>query len=226
MSLLLFRDPVPYRKPDSDLRKNEVLTGLFDLPITGAFSPDSHEKLRTHQAGHQSRDAPMLPDRPLLVKCDHCHTLVWINEQVKVGEIGPWEPEDDVTIRFPDARLGSTPVLQDYACFLEAGISNKQEQFHLRLRVWWAGNDSRRESRKSTPLDSFETENFRALLALLDEAEENDRIMKAEALRELGEFATAEELLNFKFEDEQIQTVDLIRELIKKRITTVAEIKC
>ena len=171
------------------------------------------------------RDAPMLPNRSLLLKCNHCDNLVWINEQAELGETGPWEPEADVTLRFPDARPPSTPTLQEYADFLKAGMSNKKKEFYVRLRLWWAGNDDRRESEQPTPLDSFEIENLRAFLALLDEAEEDDRLMKAEALRELGEFAKAEELLDFKFDEEMTHAVDVIRELIKNRVATVAEIK-
>ena len=29
----------------------------------------------------------MLPDRPSLVKCPHCKTLIWIGEQKQVGEV-------------------------------------------------------------------------------------------------------------------------------------------
>ena len=47
----------------------------------------------------------------------------------------------------------------------------------------------------------------------------------AEALRELGEFAKAEELLDFKFDEEMTHAVDVIRELIRNRVTTVTEIK-
>ena len=71
----------------------------------------------------------------------------------------------------------------------------------------------------------FETENLRSFVTLLDEAEENNRIMKAEALRELGEFADAEELLATKFEDELIQSASLIRTLTQNEITTVEEMR-
>ena len=60
---------------------------------------------------------------------------------------------------------------------------------------------------------------------MLDESEEDDRLMKAEALRELGEFAQAEELLVFKFDEEMTHAVDVIRELIRNGVTAVTEIK-
>lgn len=172
-----------------------------------------------------ARDAPMLRDQPWLVKCPHCRTLVWIDEQKQVGVIDPRGSETRGADKFADARPALTPTLQDYAHFLEAGVSDKQKERYVRLRAWWAGNDLRRESGQSTPLDSFETANLRAFVTLLDEAEDNDRLMKAEALRELGEFADAEILLATEFGDELKQAVSIIRDLNQKQITTVAEMK-
>ena len=171
------------------------------------------------------RDAPMLPDEPWLVKCQHCGTLVWIDEQTEVGKIDPWGSGTDDRNRFPDARPGSTPTLQDYADFLEANESDKSKERYLRLRAWWAGNEPRRESGLSTQLDSFETQNLRAFLTLLDETENSDRIMKAEVLRELGEFNKAENLLAAEFDVQLTPVVSMIRELIQKRVATVAEVE-
>jgi len=168
----------------------------------------------------------MLPDQPWLVKCQHCGTLVWIDEQRQVGETyQPQSLKNRDADKFADARPASTPTLQDYAGFLKAGVSDKQKERYVRLRIWWAGNDPRRESGQSTPLDSFETENLRAFVMLLDEAEINDRIMKAEALRELGEFTNAQKLLATEIDDELIQVVSIIRNLNQMGITTVAEMK-
>ena len=171
------------------------------------------------------RDAPMLPDQPWLVKCQHCGTLVWIDEQAQVEEIDPWGSGTGGADRFPDACPASTPTMEDYACFLGTGVSDKQKERYVRLRTWWASNDPRRESVQSTPLNSFEAENLRAFVSLLDEGEDNDRLMKAEALRELGEFTDAEKLLATKFDDELAQAVSIIRDLNQKRSATVAEMR-
>ena len=69
------------------------------------------------------------------------------------------------------------------------------------------GNDPRREAGQPIPLNSFETQNLEAFLALLDETEDNDRIMKAEVLRELGAFDEVQNLLNTEFDDELKQAV-------------------
>jgi len=171
------------------------------------------------------RDSPMLPDQPLLVKCQHCGALDWIAELRQVGEVDPWGSETDDKNRFPDARPALTPALQDYADFLEGGVSDKQKERYIRLQAWWVGNDPRRESEKSAQLDSFEADNLRIFVSLLDESKDNDRVMKAEALRELGEFVGAEKLLSTDFEDGLLKAVSIIRSLNQKKVTAVAEIK-
>ena len=64
-----------------------------------------------------------------------------------------------------------------------------------------------------------------ALTVLLDETCENDRIMKAEAFRELREFDASEELLSMDFSEELLQAVSFIRDLNQKQISAVAEIR-
>lgn len=172
-----------------------------------------------------SIDAPMLLDNSWLIKCQHCASLVWIDEQKQVGQIehkGPFAPVDE---RFSNARPGFTPTLQDYADFLETCKNNQDKERYVRVRAWWAGNDSSRNTDKIPPLDAFEAQNLRALLNLLDEDNDSDRIMKAEAFRELGQFADAEKLLEYKFEKKLLKTASFIRELNRKQITTVAEMK-
>ena len=55
------------------------------------------------------RDAPMLPDQPWLIRCPHCATLIWIDEQEQVGEIEPWGEKGQAAGNFKDARPASEP---------------------------------------------------------------------------------------------------------------------
>lgn len=158
----------------------------------------------------------MLPELPLLVKCQHCGTLVWIREQREVKNIG-------------GAYLGEgysplMPTLEDYAVFLEKGVNDWKKECYVRHHAWWVGNDPRRES-SQTPLNSFEIENLRAFIPLLNESEDDDRLTKAEAFREIGEFAEAEKLLATKFGEQLQDVVSFIRDLNQKKITIVQEIQ-
>ena len=169
-------------------------------------------------------DAPMLPDQPWLVKCPHCGVLIWLNNKTEVRRIYP-PSEEYESAWYKTTRSALTPTLKDYMAFLEGGVRGKNRKRYVRIRTWWAGNDSRRESDMGKPLDSFEIENLRALLTLLSEADDSDRIMKAEALRELGEFADAEKLLATEFDDQLTQAASIIRDLNQKKVSTVAEMK-
>ena len=162
------------------------------------------------------RDAPLLPDQPLLVKCPHCGAILWIKAQKQVGEI-------DWCVETTEIRFPLVPTVEDYAGFLKAGMNDKRKERYVRLRAWWAGNDQRRGEAREMPLDSFEIENLRAFITLLDEANDDDRLTKAEALRELGEFAAAEKLLAAKFAEQMKGAVSFIRDLNQKRITAVQE---
>lgn len=168
------------------------------------------------------RDAPMLPDQPWLVKCRHCRALVWIDEQEKVGEVEPWDSGDAT---FGDARPYITPSVRDYFAILEEGVSDNKKVTYLRRRAWWAGNDARRQGGDATPLSDVETANLHAFAALLDESDENDRIMKAEVMRELGEYEDATALLSKPFSDGLAQAVAIIKGLTAQRISFVREME-
>mgnify|MGYP001054774588 CR=1 FL=1 len=169
------------------------------------------------------RDAPSLPDQPWLVKCPHCSVLVWIDEQKQVGESETWVGRGEGSSQFKDARPVSLPTLLEYNEFLSAGADGAGKERYVRLRIWWAGNDARRDRVHLKPLTDVETANLRAFSALLNEEQDSDRIMKAEALRELGMFEETEALLATQFQKELQQAVGIIRHLNRCRNSAVAE---
>jgi phage FluMu protein Com len=168
-------------------------------------------------------DAPMFPDQPLLVKCPHCGTLVWITEQKQVGKAAK-RREDKPNGAFSDAHHGITPTLSDYEEFLKAGISDARKEYYVRLRAWWTGNDSRRESNNLNPLSCFERENLLVFVTMLSDETSYERLMKAEVFRELGEFKEAGKLLLSEFDEELITFVSIIRGLNEKGNVLVSEI--
>ncbi len=170
------------------------------------------------------REAPMLPDEPWLVKCPHCLALLWIDEQEEVGESDPWADNGHTSSEFKDALPFTTPSFEEYIIAIGKGVSDNNKLRYLRLRAWWAGNDERRETPDPAPLSEEETANLRAFVALLDESDENECVMKAEALRELGEYDQAKILLSQQFSSDLIQAATIIRNLAAQRISFVQEI--
>jgi hypothetical protein len=165
----------------------------------------------------------MLPDQQLLVKCPHCGTLVWIKEQKQVGKVVK-RHEDKPNGVFSDARYGITPTLSDYEGFLKVGISEARKEYYVRLHAWWTGNDSRREANQLNPLSSFERDNLLVFITMLSEDNPYERLMKAEAFRELGTFEEAGKLLSSEFDEELITFVSIIRGLNEKGNVLVSEI--
>ena len=170
-------------------------------------------------------DAPMLPDAPWLVKCKHCEELLWIDEQEQIGKIEPWGILEEDDSKFKDALPPVTPSLQDYFTGLSTGVFERRKERYLRLRIWWAGNDMRRDMDQSKSMSDKEISNLRAFMPLLDETNENDRIMKAEAMRELGMFEEANALLTKPFSKELAQAAAIISDLTGQKVSAVREMR-
>lgn len=125
------------------------------------------------------------------------------------------------------------------AQFLEAiaeGLgSTREREVTLRLYVWWAANDPSRAvmAAKDTArlhpdaprLSGADAANLLRLHELLDPATPEQRLLKAEAARELGDFEGASALLAVEPPDEQAPVAARIRELVGMRNTTVAEVR-
>jgi hypothetical protein len=171
------------------------------------------------------RDAPMLPDKRWLVKCQHCGALVWIDEQEKVGIVeleAPYRKQQQNS--FKDALPYDTPSPDDYFAFLQKGVSDSEKEQYVRLCAWWAGNDARRNGEVVTPLSDDEIANLGAYAALLDETDESDRIIKAEIMRELGRYEDAVALLSTPFREQLAFAAAIIRNLSVQKIAVVREI--
>lgn len=167
------------------------------------------------------REAPMLPDQPWLVKCPHCHALLWIDELERIGVIERWGERD---VRFKDAIKYELPSHKDFHAFLEREIETLDKERYLRLRAWWAGNDARRSMNTEIRISPQEASNMTALAKLLDESDPDDLLMKAEIMRELGRFDEAQTLLA-TFDNEDISGVfSIIKSLVEKSDPYVRQI--
>ncbi|MEA3522587.1 MAG: hypothetical protein U9R50_06405 [Campylobacterota bacterium] len=169
------------------------------------------------------RDAPMLPEHFWLVKCPHCQALIWIDEQEKIGKIEQFSDNEEA---YKGAKSYSVPELKNYFAVLKKNNLGRKKEHYLRLHAWWAGNNNRRGTNKIKQLLSDEEKvNLEALGKMLDPSDDNDRIMMAEIKRELSQFEEAEDILKEPFANDLSQAVSIIRELIQRRDSYVAEMK-
>ena len=166
------------------------------------------------------REAPMLPDQHALINCPHCQALLWIDEQQTLSEVD-WGERD----QFKNARAYLVPVFEDYLVALESDGLDLEKKQYLRRWAWWTGNNPRRKSVTPQPLSVPETENLLGLAELLNESNDDDRLMKAEILRELGRFTEARVLLNGPFDLDYAQPIAIIRDCIDRSDPFVQEMR-
>ena len=168
------------------------------------------------------REAPMLPDRPWLIMCPHCHAPLWLDELTKLGEV---EAFGNRSGEFKDACEYKTPVPDDYFALLVTGVADPKKERYVRVHAWWAGNNQRRTTGGESPMSPFETANLTALAHSLNDSVANDLVMKAEAMRELGRFDDALSLLAKSVDKNIGQAVEIIKGLARKRDPYVREMR-
>jgi hypothetical protein len=146
------------------------------------------------------REAPSLPNFPALVKCPHCDAFLW-REDVA---------ENQGTISLAGILPYKQLNILDMLKALQSGIASTPSQMrYLRTRLWWAANDrhrnigkslmSRTEDKGMYSHEEALRANMNMLAALLSDTSPEERIMKAELMREMGQFGEVARLLAFSF---------------------------
>ena len=175
--------------------------------------------------------APMLPRPPAVVKCCHCAEYYWLADAEEIGTVDRWQGEgQQINPAWAEAPEVEEPAEEEYYQALEEGLAtNAEQERYLRVLAWWRGNDSFRDtpqeqgqgiSRASGPWRT----NLEALARLLTGEDDNDRLAKAEVLRELGEFASAKQLLSRVDSPGAATVVHQIRSLCDTGDTCVREL--
>ena len=144
------------------------------------------------------RVAPMFPRPPAVVKCRQCRQCYWLRDAREVGLLERGRP--DAEPAWQAAPPVAEPTETEYYRAIRRGLAvDPRQERALRIHAWWRRNDAFRGIPGMKPArlaagDAWRR-NLQALAALLDEAAEGDRLMKAEVLRELGDVGSAKLLL-------------------------------
>lgn len=148
------------------------------------------------------RIAPGLPDLPQITRCTSDGPIFWVDSARVRGEITAGSADvNPGWLAEPAVRSLDAAELHQ-ALALGLGDTPQRERY-LRLRAWWADNASHRGvqatgssvAASDFPAGSPARANLEALAQLFDETDPGERLMKAEALRELGRFDEARSLL-------------------------------
>lgn len=174
--------------------------------------------------------APMCPRPPEVVKCRYCRECFWLADAKLAGFVDPDKDGDassSVDPAFAGAQRVKQPTEEEYYEAIREGFAADSEQERrLRILAWWRRNDAFRgglwalEGSVASDSGAWRS-NLQALLGLLDEEDDNHQLMKAEVLRELGEFGRAVEVLGRVTSAEFTTVIDQIRSLCEAEDTKV-----
>lgn len=176
--------------------------------------------------------APMLPHPPAVVKCRHCGECYWLADAEEVGTVDPWGSEaQQVSPAWATAEEVQEPIEEEYYAAMEKGLPTDSEQErHLRVLAWWRSNDAFREDPRAPTGGNRSSpgpwrKNLEALVNLLPDRDHSTRLMKAEVLRELGEFDAAKQVLDRIDSSKVAAVVRQLRSLCESGDTRVRELR-
>ena len=147
---------------------------------------------RAWSDGYQDTLAP-----PALVTCPACGALAWVQDTLTHPaplRTGTWW--DRLRGRAPTPVTPSIPSEAALLDALAGGFARTpREERHLRLLAWWQRNHAQRallfEDASPPAAGEAWQASLRALLSLLDARLTGDALLRAEALRHLGDFTAA-----------------------------------
>jgi len=175
--------------------------------------------------------SPMLPRPPFAVKCRRCAKSYWLTDAREIGMIGMPTEQRAVDPAWQAAPYVEEAPEEGYYQALEATLARDRAlEKVLRTFVWWRGNDADRqitheEEGIETGYPEAYRSNLTALVPLFNEQHLSERLMKAEALRELAEFDAALKILNEIQGSNYNTVVQKIRSLCEIADTCVREIE-
>lgn len=176
--------------------------------------------------------APMFPQPPALTRCSECSHYFWLKDAKVLGEIPLWGPELE---NIPEswkkaARVRDLTESESLEALRTGAAHNRDQELYLRTCAWWAANDPLR-SQNPDAGNSLQmtrspetTANLRQLQDILEPENHFERLLKAEVMRELGQFSDAVALLQAEFPEALRKTAALIRELAQNNDPIVREV--
>ncbi len=148
----------------------------------------------------------MMPQSPPCVNCRHCGKCYWLSGAKKIGKIRQGQEEEN-----PEWNEVQYVVEAKESEYLAATSDNlpedREQERELRVTAWWRHlkpfDESAffdREAVDYIPQEPASDEAYRAnlsaLLEFFDENDQSDLLLKAEVLRNLGEFDAANQVLD------------------------------
>lgn len=171
------------------------------------------------------QEAPMLPDEPWLRKSPSEDVLFWSDECEEIGQVDlDFFSGEEGNPEWENLEFAEEPDEADYVAAIRNRIANTEEKLrYIRMRLWWSGNDRIRR-KELTRLPQEHIQNLSEFASLLSEEDPNQRLMKAEVLRELSRFDEALRLLEGVFPEDYQHAVQRIRDLAASKESQVVSL--
>ena len=161
-------------------------------------------------------EAPMLPEKPLLCKNPEDGSLFWLDDCKNRSR---WKSRkyrnhhDD----WNHAKQIELPSDQDYLAAIGTELtSSRRKMYYVRQRCWWAANDILRD-KIQTSLSAEHLKNLSEFVKMIWVWNQSNRLLKADALRQLSRFDEALSLLDYQFSKAKEPSAKIIRELATKK---------
>ncbi len=184
----------------------------------------------------------MLPEMPEIVKCGHCSDCYWLEEAISVGSV-PWtssrtslgasaRSEAPLDPAWQAAEHVGEPTLDELFAAIP-DLSKRRPERDARIIAWRRSNNPFRGPTKDF-LDKVEppfdpdraTENLQALVPLLTGKEDEQQLLRAEALRQLRRFDEALVVLTAIASGPYASVVRQIRSYCDAKDSHVRELEC
>lgn len=178
----------------------------------------------------QRMDGPMFYSPAPICRCKKCNHIYWLDHRNQTGSY-PVLSEAPEKEAIPRAE---TPTLKDYFDAIhQKAFHSKMELTYLRKKIWQTGN---RLLASKTPLPSGCSrndllQNMQELYLLVPDINENHKLMKAELARNMGDFESCRELLDYIIDREYEETTSrILDECFRENTETILlwedEISC
>jgi hypothetical protein len=169
-------------------------------------------------------DAPMMPEYPAYAACPHCKGNFWVDDTKVVKSFG-YDEEREI----PDLTLDSNqnpipymvPTKKIYLQGLNDSNITKENEIYLRSKLMQIYNDVNRDQKVQKPAITPQIENWNRLLEILDPNDTQEKLLKVEIYREMGNFEEAKKAFTGEFDEEYMDTIDILDKLIEARDSRV-----
>jgi hypothetical protein len=149
------------------------------------------------------QDTPLLPRPPRIARCHACQKAFWTAEAAPVGYFDPALSDPAARPGWADAPMVEPLDERGLRSALADGLAYSPDlELELRVAIWWRDNDPDRKqdpdaiSGAPAQKSPEAVENMKRIIEMCAEGEEDLLLFRAEAQRQLGDFAEARRTLD------------------------------